>query len=382
VKRLGVGIVGANWAARGHLPAWRMLPEQVATVAVCTTRAESASIAAQRFGLERAYHDFAAMLEDTDIDIVSLGSPPPARYEMTMSALARGKHVFSCIPFSVTVEQARTMAALQNSSSLVGALDAYFQWTPGFSFLKDLIDDDYLGELYAVNVDFSMSQFVMPSADYAYRWTGNAKNGTGVVPNSGSHVFHTLIHLFGPIVEVVGQTKIAKTRWIFDDGTTQVPDVPDTAVILARLANGALVNIHSGRSVPSGTGLILSAYGSKGRLVARSPSYPLDRNVKISGAKPVRLFENSEMDIDIPERYFEVPGGRPAKGDDASVAISLGRLYSNMVRAINDGTEARPNFRRGALVQSIVAAVQRSEQSRSWQRVEPEETLTTPETTN
>jgi predicted dehydrogenase len=84
------------------------------------------------------------------------------------------------------------------------------------------------------------------------------------------------------------------------------------------------------------------------------------------------MFQNSEMDIDIPERYFEVPGGRPARDDDASVAISLGRLYSNMVTAIQERTEAQPSFRRGALVQSIVDAAQRSEHSRSWENVQAE----------
>lgn len=365
--KLGIGIVGANWAARGHLPGWRMLPDRCEPLAICTTRQETADVAAGRHGLARAYAGIDAMLADPDIHIVSLGGPPPARQAMTLAALAAGRHVFSCIPFALTAADAALMANTQKTAHRVGALDAYFRWTPAYSFLKDLIDDGFLGEVYAVNLDFSMSQAVMPPSDYAYRWTGYAANGTGVLPNSCSHVFHTLLHLFGPVVEVIGETRISNRLWTFEDGTTQVPEVADTAVILARLGSGALVNIHAGRAVPTGTGFSLRAYGSKGQLSARSSAYPLDRNTVLTAARPARLFAGSEEELVIPERYFTVPGGRAARPDEASAAISLGRLYASMLDAIETGGDAEPSFARGAHVQAIVEALERSQQERRWQ---------------
>lgn len=372
VTKLGVGIVGANWAARGHLPGWRMLPGRVRPIGICTRNLDGARDAAAELGLDRAYGGFDAMLDDPDIAIVSLGGPPPARFEMTMAALERGRHVFSCIPFAVTVDQVAQMARLQQEKGLVGALDAYFLWTPGYSFLKDLIDAGILGDRYAINVDFSMAHFVMPGADYAYRWTGYAGNGTGVLPNSCSHIFHMLIGLFGPVHEVVAQTKLAKSIWTFDDGTTQRPEVPDTAVVLARMENGALVNIHAGRAVPGGPGLTLTAYGSKGRIIARSPAYPLDRNVTLGFSRPARMFEGTEEALDIPDRYFAVPGEASGCQPQASAALSLGRLYAAMIGAIEGtGPPPQPDFARGAQVQSIVAALERSEIERRWIVVEP-----------
>lgn len=369
MERLGVGIVGTNWAMRGHLPGWTMLPEDCEPLAICTTRLETAAAAARASGLPRAYAGFDAMLADPDITIVSLGAPPPARTEMTLKAIAAGKHVFSCIPFGVTPAEAHAMADAARTAGTVGAIDAYFLWTPAYAFLKDLIDDGFLGELYAVNVDFSMSQAVMPPLDYSYRWTGFAKNGTGVLPNSCSHVFHSLLHLFGPIVEVIGESRICNRLWTFEDGTTQAPEVADTAAVLARFANGALATIHAGRAVPTGTGLVITAYGSKGRLTARSPVYPLDTNVSILAARPARLFEGHEEALTIPERYFVVPGGRPSRAGDAPVSISLGRLFANMIRAIRLGGSVTPDFARGALVQEIVAAVERSQVERRWQPI-------------
>lgn len=373
LNKLGVGIVGANWAARGHLPGWRTLPRHVEPLGIATRSRETAAAAAAKLGLPRAYDSFADMLADPSIDIVSLGGPPPARYEMTMAALDAGKHVFSCIPFAMSAGHAREMARRSQDTGRVGAVDAYFMWTPGYSFAKDLIDDGFLGHLYAVTVDFSMSQFVRPTADYPYRWTGLAENGTGVLPNSCSHVFHTLIALFGGIAEVIAQTRIAKPVWEFEDGTCQVAEVADTATLLCRLAGGALVTIHAGRAVPAGTGLSITAYGSAGRLTLRSPAYPLDRNVSLTAARPARMFEGAEEPLSIPARYFEVPGGEASGAGEATTALSLGRLFSNMVAGIRDGGVVTPDFRRAAHVQDIVAAAFRSEETRRWESVELEE---------
>jgi predicted dehydrogenase len=369
MKRMGVGIVGANWAARGHLPAWRLLADYVNPIAVCTTRIETAEAAAARFDLPRAYHQFEEMLNDPDIDIVSLGGPPPARYSMTVAALNHGKHVFSCVPFAVTFEQAEHMARLQREKRLVGAVDAYFMWTPGMRYFKHLVDDGFLGELYEISVDFSTAQFVNMRSDYPYRWTGEAANGTGVLPNSCSHIFHTLIHLFGEVAEVIGVTALSKKLWTFEDGSSQSPQVPDTAVILAKLSSGVPVNIHAGRAVPGPTGFRLCAYGAEGRLVCESPGYPLDRSVAISAARG--SLGGSEESMPIPRSYFEFKGGATTELSSSS-ALSLGALFKNFLHAIDQHIDALPSFGRAAHVQAIVEAVRASERSKVWQTLTSE----------
>jgi len=47
-------------------------------------------------------------------------------------------------------------------------------------------------------------------------------------------------------------------------------------------------------------------------------------------------------------------------------------LFANMVAAIRAGGDARPSFGRAAHVQTIVEAVARSERSRGWEPIPPE----------
>ena len=88
-KRYKVAVVGAGisnspdgrerWAVRAHLPALKALPELFETVAVCTTRMETANAAAKKFGVPHAYDNVERMLaEHPEIESIPItsGSAP------------------------------------------------------------------------------------------------------------------------------------------------------------------------------------------------------------------------------------------------------------------------------------------------------------------
>src|ERR1700712_5813697 len=60
-KKLRVGIVSANWGALAHLPAWRLLGDDVEVTAICTSRQESAEAAAAQYDVARPFWGFAGM---------------------------------------------------------------------------------------------------------------------------------------------------------------------------------------------------------------------------------------------------------------------------------------------------------------------------------
>jgi len=85
--RLRVGIVGASadgqgWAPISHFPALRTLPD-FEIAAICTAHADTAAAAAKVYGVERAYHDYNAMVQEPNIDPRLRrrqgAEPPPGR---------------------------------------------------------------------------------------------------------------------------------------------------------------------------------------------------------------------------------------------------------------------------------------------------------------
>lgn len=120
LNRLRVGIVGANWGAYGHLPAWRLLPDEIEVSAICTSRQESADLAARQFGLSRAFSSYEAMAADPDIDIIDAGTRPLLREKIVAAALNNGKHVINQMPFASSFAVASDLEMLRRDRGVVG----------------------------------------------------------------------------------------------------------------------------------------------------------------------------------------------------------------------------------------------------------------------
>jgi predicted dehydrogenase len=107
--RLRVGVIGANpdrgWASRTHLPAVAS-SKHVELVAVATTRLESASEAAKRFGARSAYADPRELIADPSVKAVTVAVKVPEHFELVRAALEAGKHVYSEWPLGTTTQEA------------------------------------------------------------------------------------------------------------------------------------------------------------------------------------------------------------------------------------------------------------------------------------
>jgi predicted dehydrogenase len=93
-NEIRVGIVGANaeksWAKDSHVPAIKGVPG-LRLAAVATRNERSAREAAQAFGAERWFSDPFVMIQDDQIDVVTIAVKVPAHRELVLAALEAGK---------------------------------------------------------------------------------------------------------------------------------------------------------------------------------------------------------------------------------------------------------------------------------------------------
>lgn len=110
--KLRVGIVGASagrgFASIAHIPALQALP-QFETVAVCTTRQETAEAAAQHYGAKLAFDDPAQMAAHPEIDLVTVSVKVPDHFAPVMTAIDAGKHVYCEWPLGRNTDEAVCM---------------------------------------------------------------------------------------------------------------------------------------------------------------------------------------------------------------------------------------------------------------------------------
>lgn len=92
-NRISVGLVGAGWAGEMHAKAYERVygvPADLKTV--CALSPDLAAFA-RRYNFRNWTEDFNTLLEDPEIDVIDIASPPGLHKDMIIKALEAGKHV-------------------------------------------------------------------------------------------------------------------------------------------------------------------------------------------------------------------------------------------------------------------------------------------------
>jgi predicted dehydrogenase len=92
--------------------------------------------------------DFRDLLKDSAIEAVAIATPVHTHYDLAMSALRAGKHVFVEKPLAPTSDQARRLIDEADRRSLVLMVDHTFLYTPAVQKIRQLLLEGALGEIY------------------------------------------------------------------------------------------------------------------------------------------------------------------------------------------------------------------------------------------
>jgi predicted dehydrogenase len=376
-----VGIISANWSLKVHGSAWRLLPG-VEVTAICTAHRETAEAAAQAFGIRKAYWDYERMTADPELDIIDIGTRPSFRQPMVLAALRNGKHVYSALPFAPTLAGAEQMHQEQVRNQRVGIVDAQFRWVPAAQHMKHLIDEGYIGKPLAFNIQLFLplsvdGERVFPYSVYPeggltpYKWLAEKESGAGGWRNFATHALLLVTHLLGKVDDASGCVSKGVSRWDLPDGTTLIPQNEDLGQATLRLTSGVTGTVQTGWCVPDTEGLRLEIWGDRGRLLLVDPRFGDGISARLYAGKG-RVGAYGDPNgawVDIPARYFEVPGTGFSKQNAPPYMVSMGWMFHDMLKTIRVGGSGSPSFCEAVHVQQVVEAVLRSSDAGSRIRI-------------
>lgn len=144
-EKVRVAIAGLGFGAE-FIPIYQAHPN-AELVAVCQRSEDSLNQIADRFGIEGRYTDYAAMLEDPDIDAVHINTPIGAHADQSVAALNAGKHVACTVPMAVSVEDCARVVAAQEASGKAYMMMETAVYTREFLHAKELLDSGALGRI-------------------------------------------------------------------------------------------------------------------------------------------------------------------------------------------------------------------------------------------
>lgn len=359
-KPLRICLVGATpgsgWGPRAHVPAYKALPE-VELAAVCTAHEETAQAAAKEFGAPKDYADYRAMVEDPEIDIVSVATRILLHHPISRAALEAGKHVYCEWPLCVTSAQARELLELARGRSLRHMTGLQARYAPPLLRMKELLEEGYLGRPLTFHLSMFGGGALQPRPS-ASGFLARKDSGFGALTIAGGHSIDALCWLLGDIESLSAQVDSQIAEWTFPDTGEKVPVTsPDNVSFVARLESGAVGAVQISNTAMHGSGFRLDVHGVEGKITAASPALLELSLVTLRGARA----GEAEQEILIPDRLIEVPGV-----DLGSAAYNIAQLFRGFVKAIRSGTELSPNFQDGMRLHRLLEAIDRSSATRRW----------------
>ena len=138
------------------------------------------------------------MLRDGQLDAIAIASPDDLHHEMTMAAIEAGLHVLCEKPLAMTGDQAKEMYDRAQAANVKHMTLFTWRWMPHFRYLKQLVDDGYIGRCSHASFRFIGGY----GWTGAYRWRFDGRRSNGIVSDLGAHLFDLARWYVGDIASV------------------------------------------------------------------------------------------------------------------------------------------------------------------------------------
>lgn len=265
MSKIRVGIVGlgANTRLR-HVPGLRACRD-VEITGVCNRSEASTQRAATELQIAKTFERWQDLVADDDIDAVVIGTWPYLHCEVTLAALAAGKHVLTEARMARNVSEARRMlVASEEHPELVTQIVPSPFGLRAHRAMKRLLDDGYLGELreaVVLGINDSVADPATP-----LHWRQDAiLSGLNMLALGIMH--ETLVRWTPNPTRVVAQSQtFTTTRPDAETGEPCEVETPDSVRVLTEIPGGAQGLYHLSGALHFGPAMQIQLYGSAGTL--------------------------------------------------------------------------------------------------------------------
>ena len=367
--RLNIGLIGTGFMGKAHVFGFTSAPRifdlpfdlHLHTVADVTEAA--ATEAARTLGFAASTADWRAMVAHPDIDLVSITAPNALHKEMSLAAIAAGKHVYCEKPLAPLAADAREMADAAEAADLRTQVGFNYLCNPMLQLARDMIEAGEIGEVRGYRGLHCEDYMADANAPFSFR---HDRAGGGALADIGSHALATAEFLCGPIIEVMGDCVTMIGARPDGKGGLRAVEVDDIGRAFLRFASGATGSVE-GNWIATGRKMQhdFEVYGTKGALAFSQEHFNVLNYYATADGRGRQGFRRIEAGPDHPPYglFCVAPGHQLGFNDLKAIEVA------GYVQAIAGQRPEPFNFRKGLGIQTLVELIQTSSRERRWQSV-------------
>lgn len=344
MTKIRVGIIGTGFGTKVQAPimGWHEGYEVRALSSVFRGNLEEVS---RETGIERVYGNWEEMLDNEELDLVSVVSSPTRHREMAIRALEKGLHVLCEKPMALGAAETKDMLTKLAASKGKGFINFHWRLLPVRRKIKEMIRSNQLGKIQYIKYQGSFSGYKTLTTK-EIGWLGNASEGGGMLFAIGSHMIDSLMWWMGEkIADVYADLQIHVPAYHGKE-KTEHRNADDAFQIIGHFESGTQFTADLFYSSVRGSGWTLEVHGTKGTLTMSQ-----DEHLKVSYGDD---FEEVQLLSSEPPSEL-TPA---AKSYFRAFAPMLDLVYEAV--ANDNVSEDLPTFEDGHRVQLVLDAVRRS----------------------
>jgi len=147
-------------------------------------------------GVSRSFLDYHDMLKESDIEAVSVNTPPNLHETMVLETLSAGKHVLCEKPLAQTVKGCERIMEKQKETNLVVLPTHQYVFSPSLRKLEEKLNSGEIGDLQRINVSFENNLSM-----YGSKTNFRTKDPRGLVEDVMPHILSVTALFAGHAVE-------------------------------------------------------------------------------------------------------------------------------------------------------------------------------------
>lgn len=227
-------------------------------VCMAARNRQKAEAKAAEWGVGRVHHDYDAVINDPDIDLVYNPLPINLHAEWTIKALRAGKHVLCEKPFAMNAFEAKAViAATQETGKRV--IEAFhYRYHPAFEHCQDWVRSGRIGDIERIEAVFNVS--IPYSADEIRH---RIDTGGGAMMDLGCYPLSWALMLMD------GQPDAVEASATLNQG-----GVDESLSAELRFPGGAIASLRASMAAETPFKAALHILGSDGEIMFQNPLAP------------------------------------------------------------------------------------------------------------